>query len=115
MKNLFLLLFIVFFSAGTHAQNDSEIQNIVPTELRSNFDNHIPDGYMLKDGIMMRVKNGTFSKMEREITLLSGVVILNNGTYTRSGGNRIKFKEGEHMDMTGKITMKQNTIRVKAD
>jgi len=62
-----------------------------------------PDSYMMQDGIIMISKNGTLTPMEDDVTLSNGAVILKSGVYMKRGGTKNMFKEGEHVDLTGKM------------
>ncbi len=66
-----------------------------------------PDGVMMQNGKLMKVKNGQMSVcQEDEMTLSNGTKIKNDGSYLDKDGRKMKMKEGERMDMSGNVTSK---------
>ncbi|WP_296622174.1 DUF6799 domain-containing protein [Marivirga sp.] len=63
-----------------------------------------PNGYIFQDGKVMKVKNGEMTPLNEDVKLINGTVIMSNGYYMKEGESKMKFKEGEHMDMSGEIT-----------
>ena len=62
------------------------------------------DGCMMKDGKMMSVKAGKTMPMKKNITMKNGTTCMANGNCTMKNGKTIKMKEGECMDMSGKMS-----------
>jgi hypothetical protein len=108
--NLLLLLFVINFgvyaqssygsSYGTVRQNSDSI--------RSNNLN-IPDGFVLKDGKTVMVKDGKFTTLKNEITLSNGTIVMSNGIFKTKDGKKIELKEGDHLDLNGKLTTLDNS------
>jgi hypothetical protein len=69
---------------------------------KKSMKNH-PDGYMMVDGKLMEVKNGNMTLLKKDIILGNETVVMSNGNYMIKGGKKIMLKEGEHLDMTGKL------------
>ena len=67
------------------------------------------DGLMMKDGKMMMVKNGSYTKMNQtSMTLKDGTTVLIDGTVKKKNGATVKLKEGEEIKMTGEILSGDN-------
>lgn len=62
------------------------------------------DGAMMKDGVMMLIKSGKMSLMTSEMTLENGTRIMRDGTVIQKDGTKVMLKEGDHIDLEGKIT-----------
>jgi len=62
-----------------------------------------PDGFMMTKGIMQKYKNGKKSLLTKDVTLSNGTIIMSNGQYKKKGVVKIMFKEGEHMNLKGKL------------
>jgi len=106
MKKFSLLILAVSFYLGVNAQNDSKNNNLNPPHSYVDTDTtirHHADGYMMKNGKMVIVKDGKITSMEQDITLPDGTVIMRNGSYEKKNGVKRKLKEGEHVDMMGKL------------
>jgi len=101
MKKVLLLMLLSATAVGASAQNDKGQLN-TQKEQDSSKDKH-PDGFMLKDGKMVVVKNGKIAPMEQEYTLSNGTRILQNGNYIKNDGTELHFREGDHMDMMGRF------------
>ena len=59
---------------------------------------------MMKDGKMMQMKDGKMMSMDKDMTLKNGTKCMPNGECIKPTGEKIAIKEGECMDMDGKIT-----------
>ncbi|MCX6273859.1 MAG: hypothetical protein NTV09_01460 [Bacteroidetes bacterium] len=98
-------------------RQDPNLKNSNPQNTRDNsnsqtdqdkMQNH-SDGYMMQNGKMMIVKDGKMTRMENDITLANGTTIMSNGNYMKKGGTKVMLKEGEHIDLSGKMpSMKTN-------
>lgn len=70
------------------------------------------DGVMMQNGKMMMVKAQKMTAMESELTLSNGTKIMTDGSYTTANGTNMMLKEGQHMDMMGKVTtMKMKRLK----
>ena len=116
MKKLILVFVAIAITAGAYAQNDSTNKKIQRT---NNQDQNIqynpiaqshPDGAMMQNGKMMKVKNGQMTSLQGDgMTLSNGTKIRSDGTCIKKDGTKVMMKEGQHMDMSGKMTsMKAN-------
>lgn len=108
MKTILLSIAIVMTTAGAYAQSDStkRVWNQSENKYNSDSENqHHPDGFLYQDGNLLLVRNGKTTRVERDTTLTNGIVITSDGNYTKKGGTKTMFKEGEHMDLAGNITL----------
>jgi hypothetical protein len=109
MKKISLLTAIIISTLGAYAQNDSTRNetNLLYNE-NARHQNR-PDGYTFQDGNMLLVKNGIFTQIEEDTTLVNGIMVMCDGNYINKDGTKAMFKEGEHMDMSGNIILPINT------
>ena len=63
------------------------------------------DGCMMKDGKMMLMKSGAMMPMTKNMTMKNGTKVMTNGECTMKDGTKMKMKEGDCMDMEGKMEM----------
>ena len=63
----------------------------------------IKDCCMMKGGKMMVMKDGVFMPMEKEMTMKNGTVCMTNGECTMKDGSKMIMKNGDCMDMSGKM------------
>jgi Mg-chelatase subunit ChlD len=64
----------------------------------------IADGIKMQKGTMIVYKNGKASAMTTEMVLSDGSRVMMDGTVVRKSGTKLRLKEGDHIDMNGKIT-----------
>jgi len=113
IKKVLLAIAVVTISTGAFSQTndmnsnksqDTKNKNTLDKNYNQNSDgyNH-PDGYMMQNGKVMVVKNGKMTLVEKDVTLSNGTTISKDGNYLIKGGNKTMFKEGEHMDLNGKL------------
>ena len=69
-----------------------------------------PNGYIFQDGKVMKVKNGSMSPLDVDIKLINGTAVMKNGYYMKEGEPKMKFKEGEHIGMSGELTQTHKNI-----
>lgn len=106
MKRILLSITAMVFSAGAFAQlepmaSDTAIYQAAATK-------H-PDGFLMKGGKVMRIKDQKMTLLKNDTTLANGTVIMTNGSYMRKGEAKAKFKEGQHMDFSGRLIMASTT------
>ena len=89
--------------------NNQNIQDSRDSKMKQNGMQNHPDGYMIQNGKMMMVKNGKMTMIEKDITLSNGTMIMRNGNYINKGGTKMMMKEGQHMDMSGKMIPMKTT------
>jgi len=105
MKRILFGIAAVIFTVGAaNAQSDKKYPNAPDTIGYQTSSNH-PDGYMMKNGKMMCVKDQKMTLLKNDTTLTNGTIIMNNGNFIRTGGTKTMFKEGQHMDLKGKMMM----------
>ncbi len=61
------------------------------------------DGVMMKDGKMWEVKGGKDTELTHEVTLKNGWRVNSDGRVMMANGQSIQMKEGEILDMSGKV------------
>ena len=61
------------------------------------------DCCMMKDGKMMKMESGKMMLMEKEMTMKNGTVCKPDGECITTDGQKIMMKEGDCMDMDGKV------------
>lgn len=106
MKKFSLLILTILFYVGVNAQTDSMNNSLNPPQSAYKSDKtitHHADGYMMKNGKMVIVKNGQVTTMESDVTLPDGTVIMRNGSYEKKNGIKKVLREGEHVNMMGDI------------
>jgi len=133
MKKLIVVFVAIAISAGAYAQAGStngktspqdlknkQNQNVQnnPQDLNKNQNQNVqnnpvdkshPDGVMMQNGKMMKVKNGQMTSIDHDMTLSNGTKIMSDGTCVKKDGTKMTMKEGQHMDMSGNLTpMKTN-------
>jgi hypothetical protein len=134
MKKLILVFTAIAITAGTYAQNDSASRKMRQTDINPNdslgqyqemnnqnqiVQNNLvgksfPDGVMMHNGKMMKVKNGKMTVLDQDMTLSNGTKLMSNGTCIKKNGSKMILKEGQHIDMSGNmIDMKINRDKNK--
>jgi hypothetical protein len=117
MKKIILTLTAIVISALAYPQSDSVNRTNPDNSVKSDHDmnraqnhdmNRQPmdqshDGYRMQNGKMMVSKNGTTTAMENEMTFSDGSVLKSDGTIIRKDGTKLKIKDGEYVDLTGKV------------
>jgi hypothetical protein len=71
---------------------------------KKNHEKH-PDGFMMLNGTMVKYNNGNQSLLTKEVTLSNGTVVMIDGFYKKKGAPKMMFKEREHMNLLGKISL----------
>jgi hypothetical protein len=61
------------------------------------------DCCMMKDGNMMVMKNGKTMPMEKDMIMKNGTKCMPNGECVMKNGKKMQMKEGQCMDMSGKM------------
>jgi len=111
MKKLILVFAAFAITVGAYAQIDSTYRRMNPQDmnkqnqrLQSNpIDKSHPDGVMMQNGKMMKVKNGKITFLDHIITMSNGTKVMSDGYYIHNDGTKLMMKEGQHMDMSGKM------------
>ncbi len=58
----------------------------------------LPDGVTMKDGKMMKIKDGEMTMMETDITIINETKIMIDGTILKRDGYKMMLKEGQHIE-----------------
>lgn len=111
MKKVILAISAIVFSASAYAQVDPRQPTGYDTSAYQKQKPH-PDGFMMKNGKMMLVKDQQVTLLKNDTTLANGTIVMKDGNYIRKGERRILFREGQHMDLTGKMIIVSNTDAV---
>ena len=61
------------------------------------------DCCMMKDGKMLVMKNGETMPMEKDMTMKNGTKCMTTGECTMKNGKKMMMKEGDCMEMSGKM------------
>jgi|GEM_PF-4334836 len=81
-------------------QNDS--LNKAKTKMDSavvKVDSAINDRVMMKDGEVFVIKKGEATKLEKDFTLPSGLVVTPDGTVKKKDGTAVKLKDGQYIEI----------------
>jgi len=122
MKKLILVCAFTAIYFGSFAQKDSTrnktnygIDNKNDNQKKSTYkqdqknDNTNKNCAMtMTNGKMMMVVDGKTVIMDKEMTTKNGTVVMMDGTVKMKGGKTMKMKEGDCMDMSGKMIMVKN-------
>ncbi len=100
MKKVFFTLTAMILTFGAFAQTETENKPTTQDKTAQKQHRHA-NGYMLKDGRVMMVKDGNLTPIQKDITLSNGTVIMADGNYMEKGKTKTKFKDGQHVDMNG--------------
>jgi hypothetical protein len=115
MKKIILLMTALVISMGTYAQSDPNLPINSDTTGHQKSEKH-RDGYTMKGGQMMCVKDQKMTLLKNDTTLTNGTLVMANGDYVRKGETRQMFKEGQHMDLTGRmVPMTKSNDQVEED
>jgi len=91
MKKLIGVLIVSLISFGAFSQGTSS-KTITK------------DYFFMKDGKMMATKNGESVEMTNNVHLINGSTLKTDGTIEMSDGSTRTLKEGETVDLDGKIS-----------
>ena len=108
MKKLILTFAAIIVTCGVFAQTDPATKK-ADTDKTTQKQYRHPNGYMMKDGKMMIVKDGNLMLIQKDITLSNGTVIMADGNYMEKGKSKMKLKDGDHVDMDGNMTPIKST------
>ena len=116
MKKIYSVLTAIIITAGAYAQSDQKLPVTSDTTGYQKSNQNHPDGYMMKGGKMMCVKDQKMTFMKNDTTLTNGTIVMANGDYIKKGETKQMFKEGQHMDVTGKmVPMTRSNDQVEED
>ena len=69
------------------------------------------DHVMMKNGQMKMVKNGKDMPMDKEMTMGNGTKVMTDGMCTKKDGTTMTMKNGDMMDMDGKMGKMPKTAK----
>lgn len=92
MKKILLTFAVLLLTFGMSAQETPAAKS-----------HRHPNGYMMKDGRLMQVKDGNLMLIEKDITLSNGTIIMADGSYQVKGKSKVKLNDGEHIDTNGNL------------
>ncbi|HUZ59303.1 MAG TPA: DUF6799 domain-containing protein [Hanamia sp.] len=104
MKNLFLLIVAFTISIGVSDQTMSDTSH---SRTHPEYANKNHEMYFFKNGKMVMSKNGTKSEVNQAVTLANGTTLSTDGKVTWQDGKSKTLKDGEWVDMNGKIHSKK--------
>lgn len=114
MKKVLSLFAILLLSGGlalaTVLQHRQEEHQPERPNSYSSHSTH-PDGLMLIDGHVMRIKNMGMAKLKKRIVLHNGTSVAPNGMCTDRRGRKRMLRENEHLNMNGKRVMMKRDKR----
>lgn len=100
MKKLLIAVFAVVLSTGAFAQETQPAKDTIPTEQKVQKKN----GYLMKESKMWTLKDGVKSEQTDDVTLANGTIVMANGTVKSTDGQTVTLKNGQFIDLDGKIT-----------
>lgn len=113
MKKLIMVFAIVGACTSTAVAQDSSATTTTTTTTPAASDkmgsHQMKDCVMLKDGKVMVMKGSAVTALNGDLTLTNGTVVKSDGTVKASDGTTMKLKEGEKIDMDGKMLKKDKS------
>jgi uncharacterized protein YdeI (BOF family) len=105
MKQLLILAAAFTLSTGALAQEkmDMKMNKTAPKGKMEQHSKMKMNCVMMKDGTMNMIKNGKTMKMDKDKTLKNGTKVKMNGTVKMKNGKTMQMKDGDMMDMDGKM------------
>ena len=101
-------LLICLLFAGSFATVATAQDNAAPKTQKMH---QTKDYIVMKDGKMHLVKGGNITSLENYMTLPNGTTISTTGTVKSSEGTILQLKEGEKLDLDGKMMMKTDEMK----
>jgi len=102
MKKLFIAIIAVAFSTVALAQTPEKKADAKPaaSEKKTTDNTHC---YSMKDGAMMHCMGTTAEPMKKDVTLKNGTTVSTKGVVVMKDGKKAMLKNGECIDVNGKI------------
>lgn len=91
MKRIMLVSFAFLFTTALFAQSTQSSQ--------------MRDGFIMKKGKMIAIKNGQAKLVDKDIQLNNGSIITASGIMKTKDGKTVALKEGEYISVDGKTGM----------
>jgi hypothetical protein len=89
MKKMLVALGLMIISSAVFAQSSTKMKSC----------------YVMEKGKVMSMKNGKEMAMSKNMMLSNGATIMTDGTVKMKDGTTTMLKEGQYVDMNGKIGM----------
>jgi hypothetical protein len=108
MKKMILISAAILLSFASFAQTHST-DNMMKNNKMGNGMNHQAmykshgDRVMMLNGKMMMEHSGKMTLMHRNMTMSNGTRVMTNGTCIKKDGLKMMMKDGQQMDMSGKM------------
>jgi hypothetical protein len=112
MKKLIMCLLVAgTFTTAAIAQDSTK--SVSTNTDKTNKDrtgktNQLKDYVVMKDGKMVQVNQSGTTALTKDLTLSNGTVVNVDGTVKSSDGTLLKLKDGEAVDMEGKLITKKD-------
>lgn len=71
--------------------------------------------YRLCNGEVVHHRNKKMEKIKNQVNLNHGVTLFPNGSFTLSTGKKYQLKEGQCMDLTGKVFKNRNEYHLECE
>ncbi len=118
MKKITLVSAAILFSVAGFAQSDSTHKMMNGGKMSHDMNHQSMnkshgDGVMMMNGKMMMEHNGKMTMMERDTMMANGTRIMTDGRCIKKDGSKMMMKEGQHMDMSGKMMPMKNAPMTK--
>ncbi len=101
MKNILFLIVLCVFSLEAASQDSSSNKSSIPDISQSN--KMKKECILMKNGLALVVKYGDTTTLSSPIKLDNGSTVFPDGKITMSDGTSKKLKNGQYVNMDGKI------------
>lgn len=110
MRRIILLSTVFFLSVISFAQSNAGTtgKKYKPAHAQS-IESAKTNGVIMKNGTMLWLKKGRSTKMTSELTCDNGTKVSVSGTVTKKDGTQFRLKEGQYMDVCGKVMTIKNS------
>jgi hypothetical protein len=98
MKNLILLIVTFTIATGVYSQDSKMMAQ--PNKMDQK---KMKDCCTMKDGKMVCMKDGKTMAMTMDMTLKNGTTVMKDGTVKMKDGKTMMMKNGDAVDMDGKM------------
>ncbi len=112
MKKVIFVCSALAFSIASFAQSDTVINKMEPILIDSvQQDMSKVDGCMMMEGKMIMIKDSVSSPMKKQMIMGNGTKVNMDGMCFKMNGEKMKMKEGDHMDMRGTMHHKEPKVK----
>lgn len=103
MKKLLILVTAIGLSTGVFAQ-EHDMDKMGKNKSKMEKMDMKKDHVMMMDGKMQMMKDGKTMPMDKDMTMGNGTEVMTDGMVKMKGGKTMTMKEGDMMDMNGKMS-----------